>query len=89
MSESQSHKRAKAKAPGRTEVKISRQRRLDSATAKTATEIERNRQNINKAVSRLRDSGRPRKVLQVPHHLLGEGVAAMNLGRGRNPAWLC
>jgi len=66
MSESQSHKRAKAKAPGKTEVPISRNRRLDSATKKTATEIERNSQNIGKAVDRLRDSGRPRKVLQVP-----------------------
>ena len=42
MSESQSHKLAKAKAPGKTEVPISRNRRLDSATKKTATEIERN-----------------------------------------------
>ena len=36
MSETQSHKRAKAKAPGRIEVPISRGRRLDSATKKTA-----------------------------------------------------
>jgi len=77
MSETQSHKRAKAKAPGKTEVPISRGRRLDSATKKTATEIERNRQNIAKAVSRLEDSGRPRKVLQVPQPLFKDAVSTM------------
>ncbi|MBW1834527.1 MAG: hypothetical protein JRI62_07085 [Deltaproteobacteria bacterium] len=77
MSETQSHKRAKAKAPGKTEVPISRGRRLDSATKKTATEIERNRQNITKAVSRLKDSGRPRKVLQVPQPLFKDAVSIM------------
>ncbi|MDL2124755.1 MAG: hypothetical protein LWX51_17140 [Deltaproteobacteria bacterium] len=77
MSETQSHKRAKAKAPGKTEVPISRGRRLDSATKKTATEIERNPQNIAKAVSRLKDSGRPRKVLQVPQPLLKDAVSTM------------
>ena len=77
MSETQSHKRAKAKAPGKTEVPISKGRRLDSTTRKTATEVERNRQNIAKAVSRLKDSGRPRKVLQVPQPLLKDAVSTM------------
>ena len=77
MSESQSHKRAKAKAPGKIEVPISRNRRLDSATKKTATEIERNPQNISKAVDRLKDSGRPRKVLQVPQKHMPEAVKTM------------
>ena len=77
MSESQSHKRAKAKAPGKTEVSISRNRRLDSATKKTATEIERNPQNIAKAVNRLKDSGRPRKVLQVPQKDMPKAVRTM------------
>ena len=77
MSETQSHKRAKAKAPGKPEVQISRGRRLDSATKKTATEIERNHQNISKAVDRLKDSGRPRKVLQVPQPLFKEAVSTM------------
>ena len=54
-----------------------RGRRLDSATKKTATEIERNRQNIAKAVSRLKDSGRPRKVLQVPQPLFKDAVSTM------------
>jgi hypothetical protein len=77
MSETESHKRAKAKAPGKTEVPISRNRRLDSATKKTATEVERNVQNIDKAVERLRDSGRPRKVLQVPQKLMPKASKAM------------
>ena len=77
MGESESHKRAKRKAPGNTEVKITGRRRLDSATEKTATEVERNPQNILKAVKRLRDSGRPRKVLQVPQYLMPDAVEAM------------
>jgi len=77
MSETQSHKRAKSKAPGKGEVPISKNRRLDSATNKTATEIERNRQNIPKAVDRLRDSGRPRRVLQVPQKDMKEAAKVM------------
>ncbi len=44
MAESQSHKRAKAKAAGKsgtTEKPLSGNRRLDAATAKKATEVER------------------------------------------------
>src|SRR3990170_4549726 len=77
MAESQSHKRAKSNAPGETEVKIPGGRRLDAATPTTATEIERNIQNIPKAVKRLKDSNRPRKVLQVPQNLMTDAVAAM------------
>lgn len=77
MSETQSHKRAKSKAPGKSEVPISRNRRLDSATGKTATEIERNRQNLPKAVDRLKDSGRPRRVLQVPQKDMKKAAKVM------------
>jgi hypothetical protein len=77
MVESQSHKRAKGKAPGETEVKIPGGRRLDSATDKTATEVERNPQNILKAVKRLKDSNRARKVLQVPQNLMIDAVEEM------------
>ena len=77
MSETQSHRRAKAKAPGKTEVPISRGRRLDSASKKTATEVERNAANLGKAAQRLKDSGRPRKVLQVPQRLMPEARDAM------------
>jgi len=77
MPESGTHKRAKAQAPGKTEVPISKGRRVDSATSQTATEIERNPQNIPKAVGRLRDSGRPRRVLQVPQHLMPKAAEVM------------
>lgn len=77
MTESRSHRRAKTNAPGKTEVPISKSRRLDSATSKTATEVERNAQNLDKAVARLRDSGRPRKVLVVPQKLMPQASKAM------------
>ena len=77
MAESQSHKRAKRKAPGETEVQIPGKRRLDSATPKTATEIERNLQGLPKAVKRLKDSNRDRKVLQVPQNLMDVAVEEM------------
>ena len=50
---------------------------MDSATPTTATEVERNIQNISKAVKRLKDSNRPRKVLQVPQNLMTDAVEAM------------
>ncbi|MBW2020338.1 MAG: hypothetical protein JRI65_10110 [Deltaproteobacteria bacterium] len=77
MSETRSHQQAKRNAPGKTEVHISRNRRLDSATPKTATEIQRNPSGIPKAVSRLRDSGRSRRVLQVPQQYMKKAVAEM------------
>jgi hypothetical protein len=77
MPESSGHKRAKGKAPGKTEVPITGGKRLDSATAKTATEIERRSAGIARAVSRLKSSGRPRKVIQVPQSLMSQAVAEM------------
>lgn len=77
MPETQSHKRAKSKAIGKPEVPISGNRRLDSASPKTATEVERNPQNIPKAVDRLRDSRRPRKVLQVPQKDMKQAAGIM------------
>lgn len=71
MAESNSHKRAKIKAAGKsgkTEVKLSKNRRLDSASQKRATEVERSGTKIGltKAAQRLKDSKRNQKVLQVP-----------------------
>ena len=63
MPESQSHKRAKSRAPGKTEVPLSGGRRLDSASQKRAAEVERNPGGLDKAASRLKASGRPQKVL--------------------------
>lgn len=82
MSESESHKRAKRKAPGSEEVPISGNRRLDSATRKTATEIERNQQNLVKAVKRLNDSRRSRKTLKVPHNLIDNAINAVEKNGG-------
>jgi hypothetical protein len=76
MAESQSHLRAKGKAPGKTEVRV-RGGRLDSATPKTATQVERNRSSLPTSVARLKSSGRPQKVLQVPQHLMKDAAAEM------------
>ncbi len=54
-----------------------KKRRLDSANKKTATEIERNLQGLPKAVKHLKDSGRDRKVLQVPQNLMDVVVEEM------------
>lgn len=86
MSETQSHKRAKAAAAGRqgqTEVPLSRGRRLDAATAKRATEIERSSSPaaLERAARRLRDSGKSQKVLQVPQGDMSAAAQAMkNVG---------
>lgn len=81
MPESSGHKRAKGKAPGKTEVPISRGRRLDSATKKTATEVERSPSGIPSAVPRLKDSRRPHKVLQVPQSLMPKAAGEMRKQR--------
>ena len=85
MSETQSHKRAKGAAAGRTgrtEVPLSGGRRLDAATSKRATEVERSgsRTALDLAVRRLRDSGKPQKVLQVPQGDMSLAAQAMKDG---------
>jgi hypothetical protein len=77
MSESQSHKRAKSKAPGKPEVRVRGRGRVDSATSKTATQIERNRSKLPNSVAKLKASGRPRKVFQVPQFLMSDATAEM------------
>ena len=82
MSESQSHKNAKAKAAGKqgqTEVPLSGNRRLDAATSSKATEVERSgtSQGLEKAAKRLKDSGKRQKVLQVPQKDMTKAVDAM------------
>lgn len=76
MAESQAHKNAKNRAPGRTEVPI-KGGRLDSANRKTATQVERNPSNLTNSVSVLKTSHRPRKVLQVPQHLMSDATSEM------------
>lgn len=82
MTESPSHKRAKARAAGRkgqTEKPLPGGRRLDAATPRRATEIERGgtAAGLRKAASRLKVSGKPQKVLQVPQKDMSKAVAAM------------
>ena len=82
MSESKSHKSAKTKAAGKqgkTEVPLKGNRRLDAATKKTATEIERSgsASGLEKAAKRLKDSRKSRKVLQVPQKDMSKAVDAM------------
>lgn len=81
MPESESHKRAKSKAPGKPEVRVRGGGRVDSATAKTATQVERNRSNLPNTVAKLKASGRPRRVLQVPQHLMKAARAEMRRQR--------
>ena len=82
MSESPSHKRAKARAAGKggqTEVPISGGRRLDAATDAKATEVERSGDiaRLRKAAARLNDSGKRQKVLIVPQPDMKKAAAAM------------
>jgi len=82
MPESSAHKRAKGKAAGRsgtTEKAISRGRRIDAVTQKTATEVERSgsKQGLTQAARRLRDSGKSQKVLQVPQTDMRNAANAM------------
>lgn len=86
MPESSSHKRAKGRAAGKkgkTEVSLPGNRRLDAATSKKATEVERsgNQRNLVKAAQRLKSSRKSQKVLQVPQKDMSKAAAAMrNVG---------
>ena len=82
MTESKSHKRAKAKAAGKageTEKKLPGGRRLDAATNKKATEIERSgsKSGLEKAAKRLKASRKSQKVLTVPQKDMAKARAAM------------
>lgn len=81
MPESKSHRRAKLRAPGESEVRVRGGGRVDSATAKTATQVERNRSNLPNTVAKLKASGRPRRVLQVPQQLMKPARAEMRRQR--------
>jgi len=82
MSETNSHKRAKSKAAGgsgNTEVRVKGNMKIDAVRKKTATEIERSGTDggLTKAARRLKISGKPQKVLQVPHKDMAKAVKAM------------
>ena len=76
MPESRSHKKAKGSAK-RTEIPISRGRRLDAKRGKYAIEVERSGspQRIGKAISRLRTQRSSSKILRVPHSDMGKAVS--------------
>lgn len=82
MGKSKSHRRAQARAAGdrgKTEVPLKSGRRLDARTKATATEVERsgNKRNLEQAARRLKQSGAPRKVLQVPQKDMPKAAKAM------------
>ena len=82
MAESKSHKQAKSKAAGKsgtTEKSLPGDRRLDAATAKKATEVERSgtTEGLKKAAQRLKASRKPQKVLQVPQKDMDAAAQAM------------
>ena len=82
MAESQSHKRAKSRAAGKsgkTETPLKGGRRLDAQSKNKATEVERsgNKARLEKAAQRLKDSGKPQKVLQVPQKDIPKAADAM------------
>lgn len=86
MAESDSHRRAKSKAAGRagqTEAPLRGNRRLDALTPRKAIEIERSgtMAALEKAAKRLKDSGKPQKVLQVPQKDMAKAAKAIqNVG---------
>ena len=83
MSETTSHKRAStSKAAGRSgkaEVLLRGGRRIDAATSKRATEVERSGSGagLRKAAQRLKSSGRAQKILQVPQKDMDKAAEAM------------
>ena len=91
MTESPSHRRAKAKAAGpggQTEKPLGGGKRLDAVTrdGARATEVERSgsTEGLRKAVSRLRQSKARQKILQVPHKDIPAAAKAMRkAGVGR------
>lgn len=82
MTESASHKRAKARAAGKsgqTEVRQKGGTRLDAASERRATEVERsgNSRSLAAAARRLKKSGKPQRVLQVPQKDMDKATEAM------------
>ena len=84
MPETPAHRRAKRRAAGpggRTEVSLRGKQRLDALSkgGGRATEVERSGSSagLNSAAQRLKKSGAPRKVLQVPQKDMGSAVKAV------------
>ena len=84
MPEKRTHRRTKQRAAGRggrTEVPLRGNKRLDALTrgGRRATEVERSGSTagLNAAARRLKNSGAPQRVLQVPQKDMGAAVTAM------------
>ncbi len=84
MPETPAHRRAKKRAAGsggKTEVSLRGKQRLDALTkgGGRATEVERSGSpaGLGAATQRLKKSGAPQKVLQVPQKDMGSAVKAM------------
>ena len=82
MSESDSHKRLKRKAAGKTgeiEKQLKKGQRIDACTKNKAIEIERSgtTEGLMKAALRLKNSGKTQKVLQVPQKDMNKAFEAM------------
>lgn len=85
MGESRAHKatkRREAGKGGKTEVPT-KGGRLDAATQKRAVEVERSGspQRLRRAATKLKDSGKPTRVLVVPQKDLAKGREAMRDAR--------
>ncbi|MFH1958356.1 MAG: hypothetical protein ABIJ15_07775 [bacterium] len=75
MGESRSHKKGKGSA-AKTEVPISRNRRLDAVRGDNAIEVERGGtpKKINQALSRLKTQTNRNKILRVPQQDMNMAV---------------
>ncbi len=81
MPESKAHKRAKAKAAGKAgkqEVPLRGSKKLDAARKDSAIEVERSG-NVKAAARRLKISGKPKMVMQVPLKDMAKARAAMRI----------
>lgn len=86
MAEGTTHRRTKVKAAGksgRTEVRISRNRRIDAVIGNKAVEVETSgtAARLEKAAKRLKDSGKKQRILVVPQTHMKKASAAFRSAR--------
>lgn len=82
MGETQTHKKLKQKAAtssGKTEVRLSSGKRVDALSSRRAIIVARSDkgQSLELAAKRLKESGKPQRVLQVPQKDMERAVEAM------------
>lgn len=86
MAEGTTHRRVKARAAGksgRTEVRISRKRRVDAVIGNKAVEVETSGQpkRLEMAAKRLKSSGKKQRLLVVPQTHMNKARAAFRSAR--------